>query len=184
MLKFLPTLGFWRALGLFAMLTTSACGSSAGGGPPEAESSSAIRADERFHAMLLEAYASAGPTKLREELSFNACFSTAPEARVFLWNAPEGQWFGAALRGDLARRNIREELTVVHTPSSLSPIRGTSLDITFVGTPATGPASTEFADAGDAGAPETCDSPLGPRVILLRCSGVAPDGLISPDSCK
>jgi hypothetical protein len=118
----------------------------------------------RFRGMLLEAYANALPTGFHDVPSAQAqCVASAPNAKVFTWNAPLGQWFAAALRAELKSRGVGPELWVVHIP-----LASGAYDVVLLGRPL-GRATCSASDA---------------PVRLLTCRQVANDEPLPEESCS
>lgn len=150
---------------------------------------SSFESDLRLRSMLIDAYANAGESRFREEpLSAHACLTENREARIFAWNAPEGQWFGTALRIELESRRVDVELTLVQTPAENGLV-----DLEFRGVPRDKPTEAAPGDAGDAGDATKTDggateamclqsAPLA-STTLMTCKGVVPNSLMDPGRC-
>jgi hypothetical protein len=164
-----------KILAVAAAALTSSCASPS---DPIETAGSAIAgardddAEARFRGMLLEAYANTLPAGFREDTSAPAlCAAPSPNAKVFSWNAPLGQWFASALKAELKNRHVGPELWVVRVP-----LTSGSYDVVLLGRPLRR-AATSSHDAGACGA-------FAEPVPLLTCRDVANDEPLPEESCS
>jgi hypothetical protein len=150
-----------------AAALASACASASDPGETAGSAIAGARdddADARLRGMLLEAYANTLPAGFRQDTSPQAqCAAPSPEAKLFSWNAPLGQWFASALRTELKNRRVGPELWVVHVP-----LPSGSYDVLLLGRPLGRAACTAFTRP----------------VQLLACRDVANDEPLPEESCS